>query len=565
MASKPAVMTEGEDPFHGMTVGETLHPHDASRLQPGDTLGDLAETLATTGRTAAAVLELGFSFLGLVTENDVLRAYYEGASPVAQLGEWLNSGVARAPGAQMERLTVLPSAPLVDVAERMVENAMAGDFACHHTLVRGVDGRFCGVLDSQDLVKALCCPEVFQGQHPFHCTEHHEMGDMTVQDVMKTRDLVFTCTPDSTIKDVLRMLLMTQQNSTLICDENGIYGVVTPRDAVRAFADGVPNSIRISEWLSERPGGNLNRTVPCSTKLAEAAVYMAAQNLHHIVAVMPGTSEAVGVLSSLDIVLCSRRGAAAQKLRAPPRKSGPKIGEILAQHPDLSAVCREGTKLREAAETFLSTGRTSAVLFLASEGVPPLGLVTENDLLRAYITGWPLDAPIEGWLKCTEFHKASPPPHLLVPVTMRLLDAASLMLTAASPQRTCHHLVVKGATGGWLGVFSALDIARALWAMCTELDSLKAGADRTTVASVMKPRAAVPTVKASGSLHDALSKLNLFCQNAALVVHDSGITSGLVTTRCAIALRHRGGGRGYLFGDERWGVARKPTASRWSP
>lgn len=538
MASKgraAAVKERGEDPFHGMTVGEALHPQDACRLLPGDTLGDLAETLATTGRTAAAVLEdEGGGLVGLVTENDVLRAYYEGAPPGAHLGEWLDSGAARAPGSQLKRLSVRPSALLAEVAEHMVENAMAGDFACHHATVKQEDGKFCGVLDAQDLVKALCCPEVLEGQHPLHAAEHHEMGDLTVRDVMKPRDLVFTCAPDSTMKDVLRMLLLTQQNSTLVSDERGIYGIVTPRDAVRAFADGVANSVGIAEWLEERPAGTPSRTVACDAKLSEAAASMAAGGLHHVVAVMPGTSEAVGVLSSLDIVLRSRRGAAAQRLRAPPRKAGPKVGDILAQHPHLAAICKRGAKLGEAAETFRATGRTSAVLLLGSEGMPPLGLVTENDILRAYLGGWPRDAPLEGWLKFAESNRTKLPPHLLVPVSMRLLDAASLMLTAASPQRTCHHLVVKGHSGGWLGVFSALDVARALWQMCSELDTLKAGAEKTAVSSVMKPRADVPTVRATDSLYDALTKLNVFCQNAALVVHDSGTTCGLVTTRCAI-------------------------------
>jgi len=125
------------------------------------------------------------------------------------------------------------------------------------------------------------------------------------------------------------------------------------------------------------------------------------------------------------------------------------------------------------------------------------------------------------------------PQYMQVPPSMPLSDAAWIMCRAAEPGRTCHHLVVRAVTGGRLGVFSALDVTRALHGLPTELDVAKAGADGTTVDAVMKLVAAVPRCKPEDTIREALGTLDLFCQNASLVV-DGDDVLGLITPRCAL-------------------------------
>jgi len=88
-------------------------------------------------------------------------------------------------------------------------------------------------------------------------------------------------------------------------------------------------------------------------------------------------------------------------------------------------------------------------------------------------------------------------------------------------------------TGAWLGVFSALDVARALDGLPFELDIAKIGADKTTVDMAMKPEGTVPTCKLTDTIRDALSTLDIFGQNAVLVKDDSG-KHRLITPRCAV-------------------------------
>lgn len=107
-------------------------------------------------------------------------------------------------------------------------------------------------------------------------------------------------------EDVIKVLLMTQQNSALIVDPHGIYGIVTPRDAVRAFSEGVASSISVTEWVQEWQSAAGPRLIESTARVADAAAVMTAHNFHHLVVVSPGTAEAVGTVSSLDLALCAK-------------------------------------------------------------------------------------------------------------------------------------------------------------------------------------------------------------------------------------------------------------------
>lgn len=537
-----------QDAFGKLTVGELLGGAVDCKLLLHYALGDAASALASSGRTAAAVADKDGQVVGLLTENDVMRAYFEGCSPDLRLGDWLTSGIARAPADVLQqKLTVRPSDALSKVAERMVVNAVAGDSACHHVLVKEEDGRLRAVLSSLDMMQALCRPDMWdnpllhdkkraKGEQPeekiVQPDASHEAKSLTVQDIMKPRENVFTCPPSSTMKEVLKVLLMTQQNSALVVDEEGIYGIVTPRDAVRAFADGVPSSIGIADWLRGLKSGTTNRLIACNASLAEAAALMTARKLQHLVVVPPGGIQAMGLVSALDLVLSTR--SCRQVLCETPIWEGPTLGELLTQHPHLTALCNRSVTLEEAAKALLTSNRTAAAVALS-----PFRLLTENDIMRAYVDGCPRDSSAERWLLRQETPRSTLPQHLLVPPSLRLTEAASLMLGASvsAGGDPCHHLVVKGVRnvgGGWQGVFSALDLAQGLCTLGSELELAKTGADQATVSMVMKPLWAVPTCRTSDTLQHALSSLIATHQNALLVLDENGAYQGLITPRCAL-------------------------------
>lgn len=522
--------------FEKLRVGHLMTPEGMTHtVRASDTLVRVAEELAASGRTAVVVAESDDKVLGLVTQNDIMRAYFEGVSPKKLVGVWLANGPARASRTFLERLTVRPSDPLSTVAQQMVSNAIAGDCACHHAVIQCKDGKVYGVISSHDLVRALASPEMWQ-KHPmipdmFAPPDAVEaVESMSIVDVMKHRDRVFTSAPSGTIREVLKILLVTQQNSTLIIDDTGIHGLITPRDMVEAFADGVDGSVVVADWLIHQTVPVADRIVESDVHLFDAANIMTEQKVDHLVVVLRGTMEAVGVLSSLDILL--RTKARTSVLRSRPLWAGPTVGEVLANHASLTKVHPASTTLGEAAAALLTSGSTSAIMQV--DGVKPsFRLLTENDLVRAYIDGWHRTTNFQSWREAAELHSPVVPLHLMVPPTMPLTDAASLMLSAAEPGRTCHHLVVKALTGGWLGVFSSLDVARVLQGLCSNLDKAKTLADKLTVDMVMKPAITVPTCRPGDTLRDALSTLDVFCQNAALVTDDAKYC-GLLTSRCAL-------------------------------
>mmetsp|Transcript_60315 Transcript_60315/g.152717 ORF Transcript_60315/g.152717 Transcript_60315/m.152717 type:complete len:680 (+) Transcript_60315:52-2091(+) len=513
-----------EDVFGKLTVGQLVHPGEVGcRLRPQDGLGDLAEALAATGRTAMAVVDDqdGGSVVGMVTVNDVMRAYFEGTPPQTRLSEWLGSGEARAPARLLQRLVVPPCAPLVEVAEKMVSNALAGDCACHHTIVQGENGFLFGIVSSHDLVRALCHGEDWgRGQDA-----EIAAASLSVQDVMKTRNRIFTCPPSDTMKEVLKILLVTQQNSVLVVDQEGahVFGLITPRDVVKAFADVVDIGLTVEDWMRDRTP-SADRTIMSDSRLDDAAAIMTNRKVDHLVVLHPERREVVGIVSSLEILLCTR--ADAPLLRSMPLWEGPTVAEVLVKNQSLTWTCPKGSTFGEVADVLTRSARTSTVVQIGDEGFR-CGLLTENDIVHAYVEGRKRSDVVESWMAGIE------PPFLQVLPSTPLTEAASLMLSAAEPHHSCHHLVVKDAIGEWLGVFSALDIARALTNLSTELDIARTGMEETTVGMVMKLIEFLPRCEPTDTIRDALTVFDISGQNA-LVVEDDEKVHGLLTPRCAI-------------------------------
>eukprot|EP00931_Biecheleriopsis_adriatica_P007263 TRINITY_DN108570_c0_g1_i1.p1 TRINITY_DN108570_c0_g1~~TRINITY_DN108570_c0_g1_i1.p1 ORF type:complete len:667 (-),score=115.28 TRINITY_DN108570_c0_g1_i1:104-2104(-) len=524
-----------QDTSGSLPVGNLLGS-TGCQIRSMSTLGAAAELLMDCERTATVVTDDEGNLVSLLTENDLLRAYFEGASLEQSLESWLASDLARTADYLLRKITLSSSQPLSQVAERMVANALAGDCACHHVVVRDESGKLCGVLSSLDIIRVLCHSQM-EGTLSQTCNileqDVSSVGDLTVHDLMKPREDVFTCLPSNTMREVLKVLLLTHQNSVLVVDEEGIYGIITPRDAVRAFGGGVPSNMVVADWLRGLPMGVSNRLIESDASPAEAAAKMVARGLHHLIAVLPGSGIAVGTISSLDLMPCLAATGSSAQLHALPV---PGAGE-LSEHWHLAPVCAAGATLGQAAMLLAETGRSAVAVTSSSEDGESM-LLSENDLMRAFVQCCLPSLSAEVWLLSRQSDRpiSGPviPAHLVVPHSKKLTDAASLMALASKTGREpCHHLVVKTGEANSLGVLSALDVVHALCSLRSKLDLAITGAEDTTVSMIMKPLAVVPACRPTECIRAALSRLVAAKQNAGLVMDEFGF-HGLITPRSAI-------------------------------
>eukprot|EP00929_Paragymnodinium_shiwhaense_P030511 TRINITY_DN17281_c0_g1_i1.p1 TRINITY_DN17281_c0_g1~~TRINITY_DN17281_c0_g1_i1.p1 ORF type:complete len:675 (-),score=108.42 TRINITY_DN17281_c0_g1_i1:544-2568(-) len=544
----------GIDVFGGLTVADLIRHEDCGtgKLPLHYTLGDLAKNLVSTGRTAAVVADCDGNLVGLLTENDVMRAYWEGAVPEDRLSDWLASGAARAPVAKLKRLLVHPSTTLVNVAEIMVSNAVSGDCACHHVVIQEESGRIFGAFSSHDMVKALSKCEHLRGTgtsaagaagadgngHPpspagSQVAAAEAAAHVMVSDIMKPRESVFTCALKSSMKEVLKVLLTTHQNAALVVSDDGVFSIMTPRDAVKAFRDGFPNTVVLGDWFRSVAHGPKSRIIGANAHLGEAAALMTEKDINHLVVVQPETSEAVGLVSSLDLVLC---GTTRPPFLRGPLSTGPAVGDLVQQSWYHTSVCAQGYTFQQAVEVLASTGDTSAVLTTGSDG-SNLALFTENDMMSAYIQGFEHQSPLEEWLLAQDKKRPLVPQHLMVPPSVPLADAVSLVLSAsAQTGHACQHLVMMNTEGKCIGVLSALDVIRGFTMLSPETEIQTMSKDAHEVSMVMQPVSSLTQCKGDDTLQSLLKTLVQECRGAAVVVDEQGTPclDGVLTARCAV-------------------------------
>lgn len=198
------------------------------------------------------------------------------------------------------------------------------------------------------------------------------------------------------------------------------------------------------------------------------------------------------------------------------------VGGISADRP--TATCSPEHTLFEASELLQSTGRTAAVILDSEQSV--LGVLTENDMLLAFIDGVSSTCTVSQWLHGGE---ARLPSFLISPLTLRpdvpLVEAALRMATMVKGDFACHHLLVCHAEedSNHVQLLSALDIARGLLAT-SSVDVCKEAAEvaKQSVDKVMKLRSDVPSCALADSLGDALDTLHSAKQNCVLAIPSAG-------------------------------------------
>lgn len=281
------------------TVADVAGQHGSVLCLGHTTLHDAVGLMLLCDRTAAVVVDDEGKLLGALTENDVLCAYAGGAVRHCRLDNWLQSGFARLPASQLQALTVHPTTSLLEAAALMRAQASTGDFASRHLVVCGEDGAVTGVLSALDMARAL-------GERAWqHGEVARRIAGSTVGEVMKHKGVLPACRENVGLGQGVDKMLAMRQNCVLVGDSEAspptAVGVLTTRDALRAFFEGIPLDVQVSHWLFCLGRELAPRFVAENAPLAEAATAMAAKSVHHLVVVAPGTSEIVGVLSSSDL------------------------------------------------------------------------------------------------------------------------------------------------------------------------------------------------------------------------------------------------------------------------
>jgi CBS domain-containing protein len=117
-----------------------------------------------------------------------------------------------------------------------------------------------------------------------------------VHDVMRVG--VVTCRPDTSLRDVARIMVGYQIHSVLVGDTGAgeqPFGIVTDLDIAAAAGSD------LAEVTAKDIAARDLVTVPADELLAGAAKLMTDRRCSHLLAVQPETGQPVGVISALGI------------------------------------------------------------------------------------------------------------------------------------------------------------------------------------------------------------------------------------------------------------------------
>ncbi|CAE8599768.1 unnamed protein product, partial [Polarella glacialis] len=336
-----------------LTVGELVARYAICRL-PECTeqlaLEGLADLLLKSGSAAAVVVDGSGKFQDLITETDILRCLWHGVPQNCTVGEWLQGrsssdllwNTRRFRESLSDPKVIVPPELPLHGAVVQLQHLPSVSHGFGHLLV--CDGKdFVGVLSLLHVASAIAesgweaIAEVLGVQ---------KTATATVSEFMEPLHQVPFCMPGSTMQQLVQALLKSPSHAVLVADEQGVHGLATAHDALVAFRERLcPSSEAAWPTMSGRPGFlDLRQRAICSdSSVQQAAAAMAAvgsgRPLRHLVAVKPGGTAVVGVLSPVDLL----RGIhlATQSGLPPSEASMPSLSPPLAQEAGLEEQRRQ--------------------------------------------------------------------------------------------------------------------------------------------------------------------------------------------------------------------------------
>uniref|UniRef100_A0A7S4QJN3 CBS domain-containing protein n=1 Tax=Alexandrium monilatum TaxID=311494 RepID=A0A7S4QJN3_9DINO len=545
-------------------------------------LRDVARMLLDSGWTAAAVVSAAGEPEGVVTEDDVLKSYFQGAPWDVTVAEWMRGGGgaplppadAPADAAADGARSVPADEPVREAVDRLLSPPPAPKRDRSRSgsgflfVQRSSSGNGGGYLSTLEVTKAMAEP----GLHSGIASMLREAA-ATVADVMEPLEEAPAVAPGVTMQRLLGTLLSSPARAALVSDGGGVRGLATAADAMWAFHEQVARDMDAWDVLSARPkrAGLAGQAISADAPLQEAASAMMAAAAEGeaaargaprtLLVVEPGTRNFVGMVSPAHLARklsehslpkpvveheapspSSKRRRKLSKKRRVMRPHPVTVADIVAQRE--TATCLSSETLSNAADVLVSSGRSAAVVVNAQGGVR--GVLTENDLLAALVDGTPWDCKIDTWLRGG---LARLPGFMVTPLTLSpettLAEAASEMTAqveegALGSGFACHHLLVR--TGGGVGsedaaadasrpqvrLLSALDLARGMIdAVAAQAAGAAGGAEGAavletsdiTVGQAMKDRIGpLASCKLTDPLRKAFEVMFESGQNCAIVV-----------------------------------------------
>ena len=106
---------------------------------------------------------------------------------------------------------------------------------------------------------------------------------------------LLTVEPDARLSDAARRMAQRGVGAVLVLEGEGLAGILTERDLLKAVAAGFTNEARVSEWMTRQP-----ETVEPDESTDHAASLMIHGGFRHLPVVEGG--RAIGILSIRDLM-----------------------------------------------------------------------------------------------------------------------------------------------------------------------------------------------------------------------------------------------------------------------
>ena len=106
---------------------------------------------------------------------------------------------------------------------------------------------------------------------------------------------LLTVEPSAQVTEVAKRMVAKDVGAVLVFDDDGLCGILTERDVLRAVADGIDDSTLVRDRMTASP-----ETLDADDTTEHAAVLMIHGGFRHLPVVEQG--EVVGVLSIRDLM-----------------------------------------------------------------------------------------------------------------------------------------------------------------------------------------------------------------------------------------------------------------------
>ncbi|AKT35600.1 putative signal-transduction protein containing cAMP-binding and CBS domain [Pyrobaculum sp. WP30] len=237
--------------------------------------------------------------------------------------------------------------------------------------------------------------------------------------------------PSAPIRDVVKRMASNEGYVIVSDDGRKPVGVVSERDVVRAVASGVSLDAPVSSIMVTRV-----LTVPDKAPLTTVQRVMAENGLRHIVVVRDGAI--AGYVSARDIF---GERLLVEDVETRRKLSAKAVKEVMKSPP---VTLYPQAALADAARTMAEKNIGFVVL---TDGDKPVGVVSERDVVKALVSGMPLNTPLE---------KIATKRVITIEPEKSVVEAADLMA-----ENKIRHLVI-AERGKVVGVISLRDLVRLL-------------------------------------------------------------------------------------------------------